>query len=514
MNDKIGNYYLDDDQQQIVVNESAHILVVAGAGSGKTLTILGKINYLVKKQGINPSEILCLSFTKASANSLKDKILKDLSYDMKVFTFHKLSLEILKNENINYNIADSETLERIIHEFFETTILNFSLHMKKVLNYFKINTITNIKKKYIEFYKTNNKMIQNLENLLSTFLHLLKCNNYTLQDFSIFLNKAKRIYNFNYKKEKIFLVLALNIYIIYNDYLDENNEIDFDDMIVKATKCIKENGINQVIKYVIIDEYQDTSYIRFLLVKSILDSTSSKLMVVGDDFQSIYRFTGCDVSLFLNFKQYFSDAKIMKIENTYRNSIELIKEAGNFVMRNKYQIKKHLKSSKHLEYPIKIILYKNIKEAFVKLVIDIHNKSKKPILVLGRNNNDVYMVISDLFKLKDNKIIYIKDESIDIYYLTVHKSKGLEEENVIVINLIDDLIGFPCQIKDESVLRFVNNNYKKYPYSEERRLFYVAITRTKNYVYLLAPKTHESIFIKELKKDSKRLSKVIDIINI
>ena len=97
-------------------------------------------------------------------------------------------------------------------------------------------------------------------------------------------------------------------------------------------------GIKHKYKYVIIDEYQDTSLVRFNLIKEILDKTDSKLMVVGDDFQSIYRFTGCDISLFLNFKKYFNKAKILKIQNTYRNSQELIDIAGNFVMKNKHQI--------------------------------------------------------------------------------------------------------------------------------------------------------------------------------
>ena len=90
-----------------------------------------------------------------------------------------------------------------------------------------------------------------------------------------------------------------------------------------------------------------------------------------------------------------------------------------------------------------------------------------------------------------------------MYYLTIHKSKGLEEENVIMINLEDKLLGFPSKIEDSKLLRFVSKNKEKYPYSEERRLFYVSLTRTKNKVYLLTPLKNESIFVKELIKDYK-----------
>lgn len=503
MNDKISGYYLDNQQQEIVLDESAHLLVVAGAGSGKTLTILGKINYLIKYKNVLPAEILCISFTKASAKSLKDKILKEFYLDMPVYTFHKLALEVLKEGNYFYEITSSDTLDNIIHEFFAIKVLDYPLYIKKVLKYFKVKCYYNIKMTYKVFYKDNFSKIEMLEKLLSTFLHLFKCNNFLLEDFSCFLSLSrKKFLNFNYKKEKIFLSLALNIYLIYQEYLKENNEIDFDDMIIYATNYIEKYGIKRMFKYVIIDEYQDTSYIRFLLIKSILESTKAKLMVVGDDFQSIYRFTGCDISLFLDFKKYFDDAKIMKIENTYRNSMELVKIAGDFVMKNKYQIKKNLKSSKHLDYPIKIMYYKDIKDAFYNLVIDIYNKSHKPILVLGRNNKDLLMLIGDRFKLKDNnKIVCLSNEDIEIYYLTVHKSKGLEEENVIIINLENKTLGFPSKIKNDKMLRFVSKNFERYPYAEERRLFYVALTRTKSYVYLLVPIKDKSVFINELIND-------------
>ena len=506
LNDKICGYNLDKQQQEIVLDESNHLLVVAGAGSGKTLTILGKINYLIKYKSILPEEILCISFTKASSDSLRNKIKKEFNIDIPVYTFHKLGINILSSNGYKYSIAESNLLENIIEEFFNTTILASLYHMKLVLKYFNIYTYKNIKEEYQRFYKNNYKQIIILSNLLSTFIRLFKCNNHKLGDYIKFLNKAKHtIFYKKYIKEKIFLIIALNIYLIYEKYLEDNNEIDFDDMIIKATKCIKEGKINNY-KYIIIDEYQDTSLVRFLLIKRILDKTNAKLMVVGDDFQSIYRFTGCDLSLFINFRDYFKDAKIMKIENTYRNSGELITIAGDFVMKNKNQIRKNLVSSKYIDKPIKIIYYENIKTVFYDLISTINTA----ILILGRNNNDINMVLDARFKLLDDgtiKLIDYPDKKIK--YLTVHKSKGLEEENVIIINLENKLLGFPSQIEDDKVLRFVNKNNEKYPYSEERRLFYVALTRTKNNVYLLVPKKNKSIFVQELEKSNNRHIKII-----
>lgn len=505
MNEKINGYYLDSEQQKIVLDESKYLLVIAGAGSGKTLTILGKINYLIKYKNIKPEEILCISFTKKAADSLKDKIKNEFNLNMQVYTFHKLSLELLKEINI-YEIADSDLLENIIHEFLKETILDYDKNMKIVLEYFNVKVKKNIKTKYLNFYNQNKKEISLFEKLLSTFIQLLKCNDYSLSDFPLFLKEVKKTFSYSkYRKEKRFLITALNIFLIYQDYLKTNNEIDFDDMIIKATNHVKDNEINKNYKYIIIDEYQDTSFIRFKLVEELINKTNANLMVVGDDFQSIYRFTGCDLSLFLNFTNYFPDAKIMKIQNTYRNSQELIKVAGDFVMKNKKQIHKNLCSQKTLNHPIQIIYYDDIKNSFKNLIIEIYEKTKNPIMILGRNNKDIYIILDNEFKLKENgEIIYLKNPNIKLYYLTAHKSKGLEEENVIIINLENNLLGFPNQIKDDKVLRFVSNTYEKYPYSEERRLFYVALTRTKNYVYLLVPRKDKSIFITELEKMLKK----------
>ena len=497
MNDKIFGYYLDKEQKKIVLDKSKYLLVVAGAGSGKTLTILGKINYLVKYKKISKDDILCISFTKASSDSLKEKIKQEFNLDMKVYTFHKLSLEILKENKIRYNITDPNTLDDIIHKFIYIDVLNNKKYMKRILNYFKIKYKN--KNEYIKYIEKN-EHVEMFEKLISTFIHLFKCNGYKLEDFNSFLKKTKRNI-FKYRYNKNFLIIVLNIYLEYEKYLKDNKEIDFDDMIIKATNLVNKKGIKHKYKYVIIDEYQDTSLVRFNLIKEILDKTDSKLMVVGDDFQSIYRFTGCDISLFLNFKKYFNKAKILKIQNTYRNSQELIDIAGNFVMKNKNQINKKLKSNKQIDKPIKIIYYENIRRKFIELITEIYEKTNKPILILGRNNKDINILLSDKIKLENDNLIYIDNQNIKMRYLTVHKSKGLEDENTIIINLEDKLLGFPNKIEDSNLLKFVSQNKEKYLYSEERRLFYVALTRTKNNTYLLVPKNRESIFIQELIKN-------------
>ena len=481
----VGKYKLDSEQEACVKDESKNLLVVAGAGSGKTLTILGKILFLVHEKHIKPNEILCISFTNAASNSLKEKIKTELNIDMNVYTFHKLALEILKNEN--YEIAPTDSLETIIEELF-----NYDYNKKESTLYKYLNIKSNK-----EFKNTDTKA---LKALIAKFIRLFKANNYKLDKFIEFHKTINNPVNIlHYKKEKLFLILVINTLLNYNKYLEINRFIDFDDMLSLSKKYVDKYGVINKYKYIIIDEFQDTSNVRFDLIKSIINKTNAKLMVVGDDFQSIYRFNGCDLDLFINFNKIFKNSKTLKIQKTYRNSNELITIAGNFIMKNKDQIKKELKSDKHIDNPINIIYTKN---NINSLIESIYNENHGKILLLGRNNLDIKKYVNKYLVINKDKLIYTKNKDIDITFMSIHKSKGLEYDNVIILNNIDDKLGFPNQIIDNRILRLVSSK-SKYPFDEERRLFYVALTRTKNKVYLITEKGKESIFIKELNKNHK-----------
>lgn len=431
--------------------------------------MVGKIRYLIERKKVNENEILCISFTNDASKNLEKSIKKNYNYNIKVYTFHKLALEFLKDRK--YKIASDDMLRYIIDEyFFEAQYENeIKIKIKKLLN--KVDTPYT--------YILKSKELELLKRLINTFINLFKTNNYTLAHF------------LEIKGDKNLIRIIIDIYMMYENELISSNTIDFNDMITIATSYVKNNPINNY-KYIIVDEYQDTSYVRYLFLKEIINKTGAKVVCVGDDYQSIYRFNGCNLNMFLNFKKYFGYTKVLKINNTYRNSQELINAAGKFIMKNKRQLYKELKSSKSIEKPIKIKYGDNLAD-----LLDIVLQKHKNILILGRNNFD----IEKYFKLNKDKCIEYK--GINIRYLTIHASKGLEEECVIIINLKDSSIGIPNKIKDSKILNFVNDNLDTYPYEEERRLFYVALTRTKSDVYLLVDKNQPSIFVKELIKDSK-----------
>ena len=376
-----------------------------------------------------------------------------------------------------------------------------------------------------------NKTIKEWEDfivLLKTFIELFKGNNYDGDKFKEFYEYVDG-FKSSFSKDRTiaFLKIVEEIYNDYEAYLLKIKKIDFNDMINKASDCIVKNGLNLPYKYIIVDEYQDTSFTRYNLLRNICDNIGAKIMVVGDDWQSIYSFSGCDVNIFTKFDNFFDVCETRYVEKTYRNSQQLIDASSNFVMKNPDQSRKELKSSKSLECPIKIVKFDNDFDEILKfelIIKNIINQSKfenKKILILGRNNKDIFNllknfnvknedgkrkfeILGDEDKLRRDKfvkIVYRYNPDVNIEYRTVHQSKGLECDNVILINLKNWRAGFPNKMVDDPVLNFVKRNGDSFSYAEERRLFYVALTRTKNNVYLLAPYFKSSVFIQELEND-------------
>ena len=168
-----------------------------------------------------------------------------------------------------------------------------------------------------------------------------------------------------------------------------------------------------------------------------------------------------------------------------------------------FQLKKELKSDKHIQHPIKVFTYcEDIIEAVEKCIQDIILEfgENVEVLLLGRTRYDLHdLEISDKFEVQDDlNIEYKQIPNLKISFLTIHKSKGLEADNVIVLNMQNNMLGFPNRISSDPILSFVLANKEEYLYAEERRLFYVAITRTKNRTYLVSPQIHYSCFLEEL----------------
>ncbi|MEK4510148.1 UvrD-helicase domain-containing protein [Paenibacillus sp. FSL K6-2524] len=679
---------LDPQQRIAVVTDEDSNLVLAGAGSGKTLTIAAKVKYLVERKQVKSEDILLISFTNKSALVMQDRINDRLHLPVTAKTFHALGLEIIAKVNqAKPDIFDSKQMSNVIQNYMKNHIFEHGQQIRYLIEFFgyylsipkdysefenlgeyhefnrnldfetlkgkmskaeysdlaagqnrtqlktlagetvksfeetlianflflnsvdyeyereySLDTRTEYYRQYkpdfylpdydlyiehfgvdeeggtpwlseieevkyvegmkwkrqqhmaqgttlIETYSYYNKQgilldklrekllvkgvkfqeadysnifnrvyqqdqdkyFKEFVSLLSTFINLFKSNGNQETQFDVFMeqNKTKPEIPFIKRRTELFLSLVRPIYNYYEDHLQRMHSIDFTDMINQATDIIRKHQLHFPYRYIIIDEYQDISKSRFGLIQAIRERTNAKVMCVGDDWQSIFRFAGSDLQLFTHFGDYFGAFELMKIEQTYRNSQQLVDVAGRFVMRNQAQLKKKLKSSHKNTLPIQILGYQKDKitalRAAIEQIVKDHGKAAE-ILLLGRTNFDINFLDEEPeFQCNKNKdyIVYTKYRELEISFLTVHKSKGLEKDHVILLNGENSLVGFPNQIADDPVLSWVLTDQDRFSFAEERRLFYVALTRTLNSCYILTSEQKMSVFLKELIEKDK-----------
>ncbi len=463
---------LDKYQKKVVLDDSDRLLVIAGAGSGKTFTIASKIKYLIERKNYKVNEILCLSFTNEAVDNLKNR----LNYPVDVLTFHKLALRILHDNNFVYSIARDSLINYITDEFF---LIDDNKTKKLLIDYYD-NKYT-----YEEIIK--NKELFIIKNNIMSLIKMIKCNNLSISKMIKLRNKCIN------KKDKIFYYFVISIYRLYEEELASELKIDFDDMIIYAKELIKKNGFRKNYKYILIDEYQDISKIRFELIVEILNNTNAKLMCVGDDYQAIYGFSGSNLKIFLEFFKYFPNGTRIDIKNTYRNSYELVHTSTKFIKRNPYQLRKNIHANFLLKYPVVLVYYDDFIKTYNNLFNYLYLENERKVLVLARYNKDLEEVKKE------------EHQGIETRYLTVHMAKGLEEDSVVLIKFSNDYLGFPSKIENNILLSYINDADEDIPYAEERRLFYVALTRCKKRIYILVPKDNPSIFLKEIKSSCVEL---------
>lgn len=386
-------------------------------------------------------------------------------------------------------------------------------HLKDVLEgegfILKPRNPEEVYKKIVETGK--DKYIYKLILFMREFIEQYKTTGYDESGFSILRKKTDN------PRTLLFLEIAEQVYYHYQSVLKQRNQIDFADMINDAHFYLQEierQNIPLPYRYIIIDEFQDIARQRFNLTKRLSQITQAKVVAVGDDWQSIYAFSGSDITLFTRFLELMGAGTELKITHTYRNSQELIDIAGGFVQKNSTQIRKQLVSPKRLENPIVIEVFddsfkpmerlSNTVERMIGEILSEYGE-KSSILLIGRYNYDLYKLCRT-GKFKELSAGRVKSEaypSANITFMTAHSSKGLGYNNVILINMFEGKFGFPCQIEDDPIMKLVTYEDNSMPFAEERRLFYVAMTRTKNRVYIAAPKVRPSRFLVELIRDFK-----------
>jgi DNA helicase-4 len=335
--------------------------------------------------------------------------------------------------------------------------------------------------------------VKKIIELFDSFLSLSKSSGYTLDDIK------KKIDANNVIREKVFFELYRKIYHSYNNYLRESSTIDFHDMLTGSANAIRKNVVKYSIKYIIIDEFQDFSKSKYNLIKALCDQNpEAKLFCVGDDWQSIYRFAGSDVSLMTDFEQLYGFTRKYQLVITNRFNDKLAQASNHFILKNPNQIRKEVEAKRSAGFKvIEVLTNKSAEDAQFKLenILSMLNGKAEAvginssINILGRYRHEEPKKIAEY---------QIKFKNLKIQFLTIHKSKGLESDYVIIVDVVNGKYAFPTEITDDPLLGLVLSKNESYPHAEERRLMYVAMTRARHKVFVMTEAEKKSIFALEL----------------
>jgi len=327
-----------------------------------------------------------------------------------------------------------------------------------------------------------------LSELLADLVSQFKISMASFNEFSQTAEKASY---------KAILKIFKPIYDLYESQLKKSNTIDFNDMIIKATAYVISGEYKSPYKYIMVDEFQDISAPRNALIKALLAQNSlNGFYCVGDDWQSIYRFTGSDINIINNFETHYGYTVTTILDKTFRFNNKIGHVASRFIQCNSKQFKKDIKSHKNIENTaVSLLKTVNINNGVHTALTAISSKSTKPasVLILSRFH----------FRFKDLNLNSLKNSypHLKISTQSIHASKGKEADYVIVIGLEKGRLGLPSTQASHPLLTLLLPNLEAFPYAEERRVFYVALTRAKNHVYLITDPNKPSPFVRELLND-------------
>lgn len=398
---------------------------------------------------------------------------------------------------------------------------------------------------YARLVKRSPKVEKSVFVLLEQFIALVKSNCPTFSPFTKLIETATEKHDT--RTLAIINDIVLPLYTAYSDELKRLGQIDFTDAINLASDyCAMEKWKDY--DYILVDEFQDISVDRYNFLQCLRKRVPmTKMFCVGDDWQSIYRFAGSNMRLFYKFEEYFGFTEHRMIESTYRFCNPLLELSSEFIQRNPEQVRKSVvpfvtpipKSRNEKGVPTRYITVDGVvypyHEDEIPMVQEWIKKNHtyidfvdcgaslreddddrmyqsvqklvryipadESILILGRYNYDAFSVgyvfnKADINSSPDN--IYVNIEGRKIRFMSVHSAKGLEADNVILINCEEGQNGFPSLIEDDPILGYVLSEEDQFEYAEERRLFYVAITRAKRHTYVLYHGDKPSPFVREL----------------
>nr|WP_240532374.1 UvrD-helicase domain-containing protein [Moritella marina] len=560
--DNLESHPLTEKQRDACVVANDANLVLAGAGCGKTSVMLGRCAYLLESQQATADTILILAFAKDAAQEMKARLTERLpKAKITVKTFHALALDIIKQVDGERpkvsKLANSDTAKQ---QLFKQKIAALLCEQTSPDEDFKA-LFSEYCYAYVAWLGKlpENKHDAEVQRLLAgkgSYKKLLnQLVELTMQYKNSLADKSKRKSQTLQKLQKVddtdLAALTHEIVEIllgyYHADLNESNELDFDEMITKACEYVSSGQFNSPWLHILVDEFQDISQARANLVRQLQSQhDDSKLFCVGDDWQAIYQFAGSDIAVTTRFSDYFGVTSTLPLDTTFRFNDQISAVASKFVMANAEQLDKQITThSKAKKACVQISYYqlddehkKSNKQSTAKRTKKVNDdeaaslpvntlvttSESKPVsksspaneLLLAKKlaqlaasksgkqegkQKSVLLLARFNFQLPDTKsltALSLQHPQLDIKAMTVHSSKGQEADNVIVLAMEAGEHGFPCHKRRHPFAEILQPDLSGFPDAEERRLFYVALTRARQQVSLLCNKDKPSSFVTEL----------------
>lgn len=359
--------------------------------------------------------------------------------------------------------------------------------------------------KFDRLVKRNKKMEDSILQLIGTFITLMKSNRQTTNSILEAIKQEAKFPAFIHRSEFMLKEIFEPFYQEYEDYLRQRHQIDYTDLILKATDICESGMYKKEYDMILVDEFQDISVDRYKLLQSLRRKKNlTKLYCVGDDWQSIFRFSGSDLTLFNSFENYFGFTEKCAIETTYRFGNPAIETSSKFILANPAQVVKNIKPvNDSVKTDVTTVAYdtgeKNEPHIMKLKSIISGIPNEESIMIIGRYHYDAEIFDSKTVeRSQKNDIIGVTLCGRKIPFNTIHSAKGLEADHVIILNCSQDAGGFPSRVSDDPILGYVLSKPEPFQYAEERRLFYVAITRAKKHTYVMYNRSCPSQFVTEI----------------
>lgn len=488
--DKFESSPLNPPQREAVLINQDHNLVLAGAGTGKTSVLVARAGYLVANQVADPEAILMLAFGRKAADEMSERLGQKVNNKIKVATFHSLGTQIIQavegeRPNVTPLALDEKAraawIADMLTEQWETAAS--AKRWQKHLTQWRIPG-----------FKADNSMekqarSEQLAAWIWRHLELLGQRGANKSELSQNIEQSGA-HEGTQARMKSELALLWPCFRAYQQHLKAQKQIDFNTMIQKATDYVTDGKFTPPWRFIMVDEYQDISPHRLALIEALCrpagEQPKPSLFAVGDDWQAIYRFAGADVNLTTGFEQRFGACHVTELETTYRFNSMIGEVANTFVQQNPQQLRKQLTSFKKQKRKAVTLLCQDLLE---QELVQLAAKHSEPttVLLLGRNNNQ-----------RPDKLKAWQKQwpQLGLTFMTCHASKGREADYVFILDVNKGI--FPAPDRETGLAGCLQAKNEHFTDAEERRLFYVALTRARHHVWVCADPDKTSPFVNEL----------------